>query len=348
MNIWKILSTVLLISCVASAGGEFSTGGSELLKFKGYNMLRFNLYGEEDAEPGNGFRVVSEFSWNPRLNDMVTAKISLKYKSHSESGLFVVEDAHLCMDLCEGFSILGGQFKRPFGYGYTRSGSSMLFAGRPLFTGWSTFKKYGKRDIGAMLVAEFSPVEIGLAFTNGNGANHDENNTGKQITARCILEPVDWFTLGVAYGVHNGGIDTDTTNTWSSNGFDVYGVANYPVSDGVCLNFVGEYMSLGYPGDDEGTTNNNGSVYTVLLGSKIDTNGEFITAIQPAVRYEQINPAYQGDTEPENDNYGDIDFCLNLHMGNLNTLQIGGRNYNFESDDVDSYTDMYLNWRLKF
>jgi hypothetical protein len=348
MNGWKVLCTVALVSAVALAGGEFGTGGSELMKFKGYNMLSFNLWGEEDAAPANGFRVVSEFSWNPTITDWMKAKVSLKYKSKSETGLFVLEDVYASMELADGFSIMGGQYKRPFGYGYTRSGSSMLFMDRPLFTDWSTFKQYGKRDIGLNACVAFDPVQFDLSYTNGRGANKDESiEDGKQFTVRGLIEPMDWLTFGAAFGIHNGGYESDSTSTWSSNGFDVYAVVDYPVSDDVDLNFVGEYMSLGSPQDDEGVTLNNGSAYTALLGAKFGLGDGLVTAIQPAVRYEMISPDYVGDTDPEND-YGAIDFCLNLHMGSLNTLQLGGRNYTFEDDSTDSWTDMYLNWRMKF
>jgi hypothetical protein len=348
MSGWKVLCAVVLLSAATFAGGDFGTGGSELMKVKGYNMLSFSLWGMEDVSPANGFRVVSELAWEPTITDWMNAKINLKYESAKETGLFAMEDVWINMELADGFSIMGGQFKRPFGYGYTRSGSSMLFMDRPLFTGWSTFKKYGKRDIGLDACLQFAPVRFDLAYTNGVGDNKDENiEDGKQLTIRGLVEPIDWLTLAAAFGVHNGGYDSDTTTTWSSNGFDVYAVADYPASDDVTINFVGEYMSLGSPQDGGGITLNNGSAYTALLGAKFSLGDGMITAIQPAVRYENVSPDYVGDTDPAND-YGAIDFCLNLHMGSLNTLQLGGRNYTFEDDSTDSYTDMYLNWRMKF
>jgi hypothetical protein len=56
--------------------------------------------------------------------------------------------------------------------------------------------------------------------------------------------------------------------------------------------------------------------------------------------------AYGEETE---DNKTAIDFCVNLDLSSAaNTLQLGARNYGFELEDIDGYTDIYANWRMNF
>ncbi|MCC6870770.1 MAG: hypothetical protein IT351_00145, partial [Candidatus Fermentibacter sp.] len=54
-----------------------------------------------------------------------------------------------------------------------------------------------------------------------------------------------------------------------------------------------------------------------------------------------------GADDPE-DNRGAIDFCSNFHMGSHNTVQIGIRNYSFQDENTDGYTDIILNWLMSF
>jgi hypothetical protein len=35
-------------------------------------------------------------------------------------------------------------------------------------------------------------------------------------------------------------------------------------------------------------------------------------------------------------------------MGPANVLQIGARNYSYETDAMDGYTDIIVNWRMNF
>ena len=49
------------------------------------------------------------------------------------------------------------------------------------------------------------------------------------------------------------------------------------------------------------------------------------------------------------DNSTALDFCVGLDLtSGKNTLMLGARSYGFEDEDVDGYTDMYLNWRMNF
>ncbi|MBD3368821.1 hypothetical protein GF402_00470 [Candidatus Fermentibacteria bacterium] len=346
------LVALSLVVFAAYAGGEFSTGGAELLKFKGYAISYFDIWGEEDADPDMSFDVIASVSWLPKLNEWLDAKIAFKAKptrvAMSDLSL-TTEDIVLNLHPVENFTFSMGQFKRPFGYNYTRSGSSMYFRDRALLTGQDEFKNFGGRDIGANFNLSFEMVDIDLAYTNSSGDNVPENDSNKQFTARAEIEVTPGITIAGAFGSHT--IDdpdtTETDQTLSATGMDFYGVVEYPLSETATLNFVGEYLMLGETVDEDlDATDANAMAFT--LAPHFDLAGEELTAIQPAIRYENYSPYYTGETDPEND-VGAIDFCVSLFLfSDMNTLQIGGRNYTYEAEGMDGYTDMYIDWRMKF
>ena len=103
------------------------------------------------------------------------------------------------------------------------------------------------------------------------------------------------------------------------------------------IDFAGEYMSLGYAGDAGESATNAGTAMSFMIAPEFSLDAGVLTT----------SPAYLGDTDPEDDEDA-IDFCLNFHTGSKNTFQVGGRNFSFEDEDTDGYTDMYINWRMKF
>jgi hypothetical protein len=353
MNAVKYVFIVMVIVGTVSAGGEFATGGAELLKFKGYLISDLFIYGEEDADPDMDFDVIAAIEWCPVLNEWLDGKIAFKAKPTAFEGSYedlslTTEDILLNLHFTDGVTFSMGQFKRPFGYNYTRSGSSMYFLDRAILQGMSEFNNFGKRDIGADLNLSFDMVNFDAAFTNGSGDNEPEDDSNKQFTLRAEIEPIDGITVAAAFGSHSED-DPDSTNTdtWSATGLDFYAVVDYPLGETSTLNFVGEYMMLGEPVAD-GTDLTDASAYAFTVAPEFQLDGSAIQAVRPAFRYENYSPSYVGSTDPENDESA-IDFCLNLDLySSRNTLQIGGRNYSFQDESTDGYTDMYVAWRMKF
>ena len=350
------VAALLAMVFVAFAGGEFATGGAELLQFKGYVISDLYMYGQEDSDPDMAFDIIAALDWRPTLNDWLDAKIAFKAKptKYSSGGGDTFEDLSLTTEdivanlhFTENLTFTMGQFKRPFGYNYTRSGSSMYFLDRAVLTDAGEFKNFAGRDIGANLNGDFDVVEVDLSFTNGAGDNEPEDDSNKNFTARALINPVDGITIGAAFGSNAEGADTDTTEVMSATGMDFLAVVDYPLSETATLNFAGEYLMLGeYAGDDADM--NDASAYAITLAPEFELAGPAIQAVRPAIRYENYSPSYTGDEDPEND-FGAIDFCLNLDLySGKNTLQIGGRSWSFENEDADGYTDMYLGWRMKF
>ncbi|HOA04428.1 MAG TPA: porin [Candidatus Fermentibacter daniensis] len=341
-----VLLTLVTVSAFAA---EFTTGGADVWKFNGYGIFRLDVWGEEDADPDMGFSAKGDIAWTPTLNEMLSAKVSLGLNAHNNG--VTLGDAYLNMTPVDGFSIRGGQIKRMFGWGYLESTTAMLFPDRPLHTALSDsaniFGLYGKRDIGLMLLGDFDMFTLDVAYTNG--VETEETDSNKQFTIHGTVKPTDWLTIGAALGMHT--VDSGTDDTATGTGIDVYGLVKYPVTETIDLRFAGEYMMLGLPADDvEGFEINDNTIMTVAGGATFGLQSDMITAITPMIRYEQISPVSivaDGADDPE-DNRGAIDFCSNFHMGSHNTVQIGIRNYSFQDENTDGYTDIILNWLMSF
>ncbi|MBN1433317.1 hypothetical protein JW921_01065 [Candidatus Fermentibacterales bacterium] len=343
------LVALIAVTFVALAG-EFATGGSELWKFKGYSFATAYMYGMEDADPDMEFFAMTDLAWLPMVNDYLDAKVEAKLYSYD--GVIHLEDVYLNLHFSDQVCLQGGQFKQPIGYGYLESGSGLRFLHRPLYTDYAGFGIYGGRDIGFGLLTDFGMGGIDLTYTNGSGANQMENDSNKMVHLHGWAMPAEWVEIGGSFAMYSADDPADTTETFSTNGFGGYAVVDYPASPSIDVGFIAEYLSLGWWGPEvTGTETKSAGIYTVELNANFGVeNAWILTGVQPAVRYEQVDPATQlpeGAGDPE-DNYGAIDFCLNLHMTSMNTLQIGARNYSYEFEDMDGYTDIYLNWRMKF
>ncbi len=341
---------LLTLVTVCAFAAEFTTGGADMWKFNGYGIFRLDVWGQEDADPDMGFSTCGDIAWTPTLNDMLSAKAELGLDADDNS--VVLTDAYLNMTPAEGFAIRGGQFKRMFGWGYLEPTTAMLFPDRPLYTdsGVGIFSDYGKRDIGLMLLGDFDMFTLDAAYTNGV-VDTEETDSNKQFTVHGTVMPAEWITIGAALGMHTEDSEAEEDETVSGTGIDVYGLVEYPATETIDLHFTGEYLMLGDAIDEaDGNEYNDQTVMTVAGGATFGLQGDMITAISPMIRYEQISPATvlpEGADEPE-DNYGAIDFCANFHMGSHNTAQIGIRNYSFQAEGSDGWTDIILNWVMAF
>jgi hypothetical protein len=333
---------------VAALASEFTTGGADMWKFNGYGIFRLDVYGEEAMSDSidMGFSTFGDLAWTPTLNEMLSAKAELGLDADDNS--VKLTDAYLNMTPAEGFAIRGGQFKRMFGWGYLESTTAMLFPDRPLYVDESLFADYGKRDIGLMLLGDFDMFTLDVAYTNGI-VDTEETDSNKQFTVHGTVMPAEWITIGAALGMHS--VDTGDDETASGTGIDVYGLVEYPASETIDLHFTGEYLMLGDAVEEqEGLEYSDETIMTVAGGATFGLQGDMITGITPMIRYEQISPATalpEGTDDPE-DNYGAIDFCANLHMGSHNTAQIGIRNYSYQLEGMDGYTDIILDWVMAF
>ncbi len=333
---------VLALFALVAFAGDFATGGAELTKFKGYGTFRWTMHGMEDADPANQFSDYVWIAWVPKINDNLDFCVSAH---HTQTGGFDFDAMYLNMQVTKCLSLKGGQFKLPFGYAWTRSGGAMYFADRSMLV--NAFGAFGGYDLGAQATIEFAPVTVDLMLSNGTGPNALATDTvKKQFTARLAVEPTEWLTLGGSFAMVGTPEVGDSVDAVAQNGIDMFAVANYPVSPTGTLCFAGEYMIFGAQDNMDDATAGNGM--SVMAGYDMDLNGDVLVSIMPAVRYDAVTPI-DNTGDAEDTGVSRIDFCVNLGLfSDLNTLQVGMRNYGAQVEGFDSYTDIYANWRMNF
>jgi len=351
------LGFVALVAALSFAGASFDGGCAETFTIKGYAKAWIYMFGAENNDPGNSFRAYNWTTFQGKLADNVYAYLGTNYQSWNGNSAINVCDAYLNMNIIPELSIKAGQFKIPFGWAYDCSGGGLYFLDRAYLAGNDDFNNYGGRDVGVNLHGQFDMVGVDLAYFNGTGSYTDADTTvKKEFVARLTVEPTEWLTVAGGVAMIGQPQINDSTGAmisedWSANGINAYALANYPLSENADLIFEGEYMQAGFAGPEVANVENNaGTDMYGMLGVKIGLQNSFLTSVMPAVRYEMVSPSYQlasGGTEPE-DNWNVIDFCINCHITPHNTVQIGGRNWSFENDNMDGYTDMYMGWRINY
>lgn len=358
MKIAVLLVTVMAL--VAASAGDFATGGSDLFEFSGYSKFRFAIWGREGHDPANGFDLYNRTTWAPRVSESLSAKLSFDTRygftaNYDSTQGYVSDDYTLklveaCgrLNFSPEISLTGGRFKLPFGYGYNRPGGSIPFYDRVMFASDSTFAGYGGLDVGILLSTDFGPVVIDLAYTNGTDSRAD-TTMNKQFTTRLSSTPARWLGLGAAAAI-TGQPEMGPVDQWSATGLDFYAFGSYPLTEKITLDYEGEYIILPFRGPVvDNMINESGGDYYFSLAAAHQVDMGILTAVQPAVRYEILSPPEQvssGVPVPERDRSA-IDFCLNLHTGPMNTIQLGGRNYSYQSGD-EGHTDVYVNWMMLF
>lgn len=351
---------VALVTVSVSAFGSFTTGGSDLFGISGYNKIRYTMWGQEGHDPGSGFDFYNRTAWSPRVSDILAAKLSFDTRYgftswDSLTGTYVSDDftlklveAYGTLEFSSAVSLRGGRFKLPFGFEYYRPGYSIPYYDRAAVAGTPCFLKYGGLDVGIMLTTDFGPVLLDLAYTNGTDSRAD-TTMNKQFTARLWASPFEQLSLGASVAIV-GQPELEATDEWSTTGLDFFAHGRYSLNSDLSLDYEGEYLVLPWPGPVmDNMVNEDGGAFNFSLAGNHEVEMGILTAIQPAVRYEMISPPEQiasGADVPESD-ISILDFCLNLHTGKMNTVQIGGRSWAFENGD-DGYTDVYVNWRMLF
>lgn len=347
------LGLVALVAALGFAGATFSGGPGETFTIKGYTKAWFYMDGDETADPEHAFRGYNWTTLTGRLNGSTYACLGVNYKTRDQNTPLNVCDAYVSMDVIPELNVTAGQFRIPLGYAYNRSGGGLYFLDRAALTGTDEFGYYGGRDVGLNLHGQFDWVGLDLGIFNGTGIHSDaDNDVDKQIVAKLTLDPADWLT--VAGGVSMIGQAEDPPEVpeeWSATAISACALADYPLSGSADLVFVGEYWQMGYAGPEVAGMENNAAVaFYTTLGVNFTLQDALIHSVMPAVRYESYSPEepIAAGAQRDEDNETFIDFCLNVFINPYNTIQIGGRNYGFEDENEDGYTDMYLGWRLNY
>lgn len=347
------LGLVALVAALGFAGATFSGGPGETFTIKGYTKAWFYMDGYEIANPEHAFRGYNWTTLMGRLNETTYAYLGVNYRTWDDTTPLNVCDAYVSMDVIPELNVTAGQFKMPIGYASNCPGGDLYFLDRAALTETDEFGYYGGRDVGLNLHGRFDWVGLDLGVFNGTGIHSDaENYVDKQIVAKLTLDPAEWLT--VAGGVTMIGRAEnlpEIPEEWSATAINAYALADYPISGSADLVFEGEFWQMPFPGPEVAGVENNAAVaFYTTLGVNFTLQDALIHSVMPAVRYESYSPSEPVATgvERAEDNETFIDFCLNVFINPYNTIQIGGRNYGFEDENSDGWTDMYLGWRLNY
>jgi hypothetical protein len=358
------LGLLALVAMLSFAGSTFDGGCAETFGINGYTKAWIYMFGAENNDPANTFRGYNWTSFVARLNENVSGCVGTQFKSWNGNSTLQVCDAFLNMNIVPELSIKAGQFKIPFGWAFNSSGGGQYFLDRAAVTGTDEFNNFGGRDVGIALHGQLDMVGIDVAYFNGTGTYTDaDTSQNKEFAALLTIKPTEWLTIAggpamIGQPEHEEIIVINpdssvviTVEEWSATGIDAYVLVDYPLSETADLIFQGEFMQAGYAGPDYTNCEKKaGTAYYATLGANFGLENSFLSGIMPVVRYESLSPETNlssGATEPK-DNKTVMDFCLNCYLTPKNTIQIGGRNYSFEADNTDGYTDMYLGWRMNF
>lgn len=277
-----VAGSVFLFACFALA--------SEAVSVSGYIQPRWN------AELGdttfvNAFSIRRAYvGVGGAVGDFFAYKVLLTMTGGSVS----LYDAYLDIKPVRFLSIRAGQFQQPIGMEKLTSSSSILFPERTFASDFTI-----DRDIGLTLNGELGFLKLQAGVFNGAGRNRLDDNQAKDIVARLILEPWSFFHLGGAYqmGKRNP-LDTAITELANMNRW------------GAELAFTPWNLWLG--GELMGGTTDTVSHLTYYADAAwmFETGLRWLHGIQPAVRYEVLDP----NTSVDDDMQSILTAGVNLHF----------------------------------
>ncbi len=224
------------------------------------------------------------------LTDYLNYKLTLAAHKASISLL----DAYIDIKPHQLFAFRIGQFKIPMGMDKLSSGSTTLFPERPAVSGFVM-----DRDLAVMAALKTKLIGLQLAISNGEGRNKIDLNENKDLSARLTIKPLKFLHIGGAYMMGKYSFTTPLLDTLLN--FNRWG-AELAVNPGP-LWLAGELM-----GGVNDTVSAMRYYFEAAWTFELDKN--YLYAIQPAARYEMIDP----DTKTNNDSRNLITAGINLHF----------------------------------
>lgn len=211
-------------------------------------------------------------------------------------------DAYIDITPLSFLGIRVGQFGVPVGMEKLASSSTILFPERTYASGSSKFTLID-RDIGVALSGKLAFISLSAGVFNGSGRNKIDDNPNKDVVARLSVDPLGFLHLGGSYLAGNLGPDSSVLS------YNRYGAefAFFPSN----LWIAGEFMG----GADDTVSM---ITYYAEAGWLFKLGCPFFYGIQPAVRYEAVDPNTAAAGDAENMITGGI----NLHFLPDNKLKL--------------------------
>jgi hypothetical protein len=338
--------SLIVLACAGGLAGatraqaqSIPLGGGATLKLNGRVHMQYNATSVDSADgeaiPSTEFLLRrARLTFDVTFNDLLSARVEPDYSLIGGVGLFSLRDAYIRLHFGSGLRATVGQFKRPFDVFELTSSTQILVAerGGPIrgvaacgdiekvcsLTHLTEGLRYSDRDLGLMLDGDVLPgrLRYAVAATNGQGQGTREQNSGKQLTGRLSVIPLEDLVV-------SGNV------TWKDYPDPVTAEAERAVAWGADLEFGnftrGPHVQAGLVGGDnwrQPTLDSTGieSFVTgqVIATYRVPVRHRWIDGIEPVVRASWADPNLSID----DDEGWLVTPGAILHLGGRNRLYV--------------------------
>jgi hypothetical protein len=217
-RIARLLVAVTAAGATAVQAQDVSLGGKATMKIGGRFHMQYNSTSVDSAGgaaiPSTEFLLRrARLTFDVTFNDLLSARIEPDYSAIGGVGLLSLRDAYMRLTFGPGLRATAGQFKRPFDLFELTSSTQILVAERGgqvrgvnacgrivtvcSYSNISAGLLYADRDLGFMLDGSLLPgrLQYAVAATNGQAMRTRETNSGKQLTGRVSVTPLEDVVL---------------------------------------------------------------------------------------------------------------------------------------------------------
>lgn len=303
---------------------DFSTNQGQFL----VKMARFAIKGKVNQFAG--YKIQVDVAKLGKFNSTTTTLDGIKVLTNASASFSeVLLDAEAYVIPAKNLTVSLGQFKVPFSTDNLRGGAAIDFVNRPLLTNVTP----GMRDVGLMAsykVKKEIPLEFQAGVFNGSGQNKLENDKSTNYSFRTSVSPITGFSISANY---YGGKASNAELSIYDFGID------YKIGKAF---FTGEFGQRNTKLPSKEYSSN---AYFVYGTYQFDFTDSFVTAILPALRYENYDP--NGDLD--NDEISRVTAGVAFQFAKIKYAQF---RINYElfdySDGRDNPNKLYLELQTRF
>jgi hypothetical protein len=242
----------------------------------------------------------------------------------------VLQDAFLKYNFDKNLAVTFGQYKIPFSTDNLRSPIELDFISRHLTTKITP----ELRDVGGMISyndKDAMGLELYAGLFNGSGANKLENDRTLNRSFRAVLKPVSELSISANY--YGGKLNNAFVDIFDFGG---------------TLNIGGFKADIEYALRSTDTLNvkRNSFSYQGYLLYTLPVEAKYFVAIQPAVRYEYLEPNNKVTDDELTKITAGFSFILNENS--LNQIKLNYEFTNYKLTGKDNLNRVYLGFQAAF
>ncbi|MBD3286983.1 hypothetical protein GF359_10050 [candidate division WOR-3 bacterium] len=289
---------LLLALCVFTPGwaqkkAQIKKALADNVNFAGYVQVRWEGTLADELSHSFGIRR-AYLGAGGKVTDWLGYRVLLTFPGASVS----LYDACIDITPVKFAGLRVGQFLTPFGFEKQHSSSVILFPERTYASGHPGYFPIMDRDIGAMLYGTGKFFDVKVGMFNGRGRNLADDNNAKDLVGNLNFKFRDLFHVGGSYTMGTRTPDDTLLSEWDFNRWGAE-MTLTPLD----LWFAAEFMG---GADDEVSL----MTYYAEAGWTFKLDTRCLCGIQPAVRYESVDP----DTDTDDDSESILTGGINLHF----------------------------------